>query len=80
MISEPEPTDVMPTSSPPTAPTSRVGTGFSLRVVLAQRVAAGDVAQLEVHPQRVGRRGEQQRVAQRLLEEVLLAPRRRRPP
>ena len=26
MISEPEPTEVMPTSRPPTAPTSTVGT------------------------------------------------------
>ena len=43
MISEPDPTEVIPTTSPPTAPSSTVGTGRT-RIGAAGPVVAGRAA------------------------------------
>jgi hypothetical protein len=41
MMSDPDPTDVMPTTRPPTAPTSTVGTGRRRSGPAGAAVAAG---------------------------------------
>ena len=61
----------MPTSRPPRAPTSSVGSGRIVRVRVALGAAAADPAQVDVEAQGVRRRGEQQREADAHLEHVV---------
>ena len=70
-MTEPEPTLVMPTSRPPSAPTSRVGIGRIARVVVLAWVPDADPAQVDVEAQRVGHRGEEQREADAQLEHLV---------
>ncbi len=72
MISDPEPTEVMPDQQAADRADEHGRQHAYVRLVLADHVAAGDVAQLEVHPQRVGRGREEQRAADHRGEEVLL--------
>ena len=70
MMTEPEPTEVTPTSRPPTAPTSSVGSGRIVGSPCRPGCRAA-LAHADVEPQGVGRGGEEQREAERDLERLL---------
>ena len=78
MISDPEPTEVMPTTMPPTAPTRMVGSDAEIdrRPALRQRVGAAVAAssaldQPDVGADREARGSEQQGDAERDPDDLL---------
>jgi hypothetical protein len=71
MMTDPDPTEVMPTSSPPRAPTSKGGDRADDRVRLACLLAGAEASQLDVEAQGVRRRCDQQREPDRLRQRLV---------